>query len=180
MSRSVCVAALIGLGLVGAACSNPAAPSTLVNLVQGPNWVVITGSNSSPPCSPLSPGASTQVRARVTFEPGASEWIGKTTGPGETLEIRIRTAATTIYGTEITGTMTGRAVDAWDSPLDPPTGVSMLISGPSNGSATLTGIVPPVSTGFAYGEATGTATFTDGTGASSSCVDISWTINPVR
>ena len=33
MSRSVCLAALVGLSLVEQGCSNPSSPSTLVNLV---------------------------------------------------------------------------------------------------------------------------------------------------
>jgi hypothetical protein len=155
--------------------SPPPSPPTLP-LVAGLYAVSFGGFDSStdpafPPCPPIGiPPAGKRVMAWVEMRPEGADWVGRPTVPSEgDLEIRLRRAGTSIFGTVVSGSATGTVSDTSSPARD----VAVSVDGAVDGTLSVVGLV-------LNGRVDGSIVFYDSTGASSTCSAVQWLMSRVQ
>lgn len=117
------------------------------------------------------------MTAVITFAREGGEWVGRATGAGSNLVIRIRrTGSKNPWTAVVAGTANGLAWDGGVPPYLPPSGVAVTVAGTADQtSGTLDGEMALLGN-FTSGVLSGRIAFSDSTGATSSCSAITWSM----
>jgi hypothetical protein len=190
----------IALGMAGLAASGcgehetasgPTGPSpgltpssTLLPLQPGPYLMNLTGFAASsgsdvPLCSPPGiPRDGTNVLTSVDLQQEGTEFVAR--GRDGSLTLRIRGTSGTFFRAGVEGDILGSARDEGSAPVLLPRDIHISIAGEGNTAAPARVEGTSDSGRFLWGQIVGAVTFSEGSGASSTCSTINWTLQPIR
>lgn len=181
----VAVAILVLAGAAGCG-SSPAAPTS--RILQGPGayWLDMAGyaiafNPEVPPCIPERGNVLIAARVRIDVSLDGGVWVGRTQSEIGDLELRIRGDEEVAEGIEVSGSITGTAVDTTSvlprrGFLEAPD-VSIKLAGVAGSAASARGVAERTGSHIT-GTMSGDIQFFNSLGSLSKCTAIVWSLFP--